>query len=107
MRDSDPLSDKSRLLFGAGVVFGVALTMLLTAVVTVSVVGTAAFGADALATIAGGTLFAVLVGATLFVLAFPANRVEVPVEQAVGRVTDRLAEHASDDSGTGAATERL
>jgi hypothetical protein len=81
--------------------------MLLTAVVTVSVVGTAALGADAVATTAGGTLFAAVVGTSLYVLAFPANRIEVPVERAVERVTDRLAEHSSDDSGTGAVTERL
>lgn len=86
--DSDPeLTDKDRLLFGAGFVFGVTFTMLVLAVVTATVAGRT--GRDILAsevvvTIAAGIFFAGVVGVSLYFLAFPENRVEVPVGSLAG-----------------------
>ena len=80
---SDDISDKGRLLFGAGFAFGVLFTMVVLALVTVTVVGRSGEGIflwDIVATIAGGALFTGIVGVSLYVLAFPENRVAVPVE---------------------------
>ena len=80
---SDDISDKGRLLFGAGFAFGVLFTMVVLALVTVTVVGRSGEGIflwDIVATIAGGALFTGIVGVSLYVLAFPENRVAVPVQ---------------------------
>lgn len=75
------ISDKGRLLFGAGFVFGVAFTMLLMAVVTATVAGridNGVLSSDLVVTLAAGIFFATVVGVSLFFLAFPGNRVQVP-----------------------------
>ncbi|MHB9286984.1 hypothetical protein ACKVMT_08065 [Halobacteriales archaeon Cl-PHB] len=88
--DSDSeLTDKGRLLFGAGFVFGVAVTMLVMAVVTATVAGRTGRGglaSEIVVTIAAGVFFASVVGVSLYLLAFPENRVEVPI----GGLADHL-----------------
>jgi len=78
---SEPvLTDKGRLLFGAGFVFGVLFALVMLAVVTVTVTAGVGLLSEPLVTIAGASLFAVVVGVTLYLLAFPENRIAVPVE---------------------------
>jgi hypothetical protein len=77
----EDVSDKNRLLLGAGFVFGVAFSMFVLALAAGAVVGTGSLlGSSVLATIAAGVLFATIVGTSLYVLAFPENRLDVPVE---------------------------
>ncbi|PSQ01356.1 hypothetical protein BRC92_10920 [Halobacteriales archaeon QS_4_69_31] len=82
--ESDRVTDQQRMLFGAGFVSGVVVTMLLLAVsLVVTARGQASVdGAvqSALVTVGAGVLFAGIVGAGLFSLAFPENRTEVPVD---------------------------
>jgi len=77
------LSDTGRLLFGAGFVFGVMVTLLLLAVV-VAVVTVNDSGrlldSTALVVAAAGVLFAAIVGSGLYLLAFPENRTKIPVD---------------------------
>ncbi len=102
--DPEPeLTDKGRLLFGAGFVFGVTFTMLILAVVTATVAGKT--GRDILAseivvTIAAGIFFAGVVGVSLYFLAFPENRVEIPLGSLAGTTPGGDAEEpgAVDDS---------
>jgi hypothetical protein len=88
---SEPLTDKERLLFGAGFVFGVAFTMLILAMVTVAVVpgvGERLLASEVVLTLGAGVFFAAIVGASLFLLAFPENRIEIPVRDVLGRDGD-------------------
>lgn len=81
--ESDRMTDQQRMLFGAGFVFGVVVTMLLLAVsLVVTARGQASVDGvvqSALVTVGAGVLFAGIVGAGLFCLAFPESRTEVPV----------------------------
>lgn len=80
------LDDKDRLLFGAGFAFGVACTMLILTVVIATTTGETArelLNRDVFVTIAAGVFFAGVVGIGLYVFAFPENRLEVPVGQAL------------------------
>jgi len=89
------LEDKGRLLFGAGFAFGVACTLLIMTVVIATVTGETAreiLASDVFLTIATGVFFAGVVGAGLYVLAFPENRLVIPVGRA------RLAETAARDA---------
>lgn len=82
MATDPPVTDKERLLFGAGFVFGVAVTMVIMAVVTSTVAGrtgTSVLGAEVVLTIGGGVVFAAIVGICLWVLAFPENRLHLPL----------------------------
>lgn len=75
-----PLTDKGRLVFGAGFAFGVACTLALQAVAVASLgTGMAPDSGTAL-TAAAGVLFALVVGAGLYLLAFPENRLLVPID---------------------------
>ena len=77
------LSDKSRLLFGAGFVFGVGFTMVVMGLVTVAVArrtGRQLVTGEVLVTLVAGVFFAAVVGLSLYFLAFPENRVEIPIE---------------------------
>jgi hypothetical protein len=77
----EELTDKNRLLLGAGFVFGVAFTMLVLAIVAATVVGAGPlFGSGLAVTTAAGILFAGIVGVSLYGLAFPENRLDLPVE---------------------------
>lgn len=84
MTARDELTDQGKLLFGAGFVFGVTVSMCLLAVVLVAVTSGPAtpggVGASLLATVAGGVLFAAVVGAGLTYLAFDHNRAKIPVD---------------------------
>jgi len=85
MPTRDELTDQGKLLFGAGFVFGVTVTLCLLAVVLVAVTRVPATAADIgasplLATVAGGILFATIVGAGLTYLAFDHNRAKIPVD---------------------------
>jgi hypothetical protein len=85
MANRDDLTDQSKLLFGAGFVFGVGTTLCLLAVVLVIVTrtpaGTGGLGASQLlATVAGGVLFAAVVGVGLWYLAFDENRAQLSVD---------------------------
>jgi hypothetical protein len=82
---TDGLTDKGKLLFGAGFVFGVMVTMLMLVVVlVVAVSGDAALEptlqSSLLVTIVAGIVFAAIVGAGLYFLAFPENRTKIPVD---------------------------
>lgn len=81
--DSVDLTDKERLLFGAGFVFGVMCMLVLLAVVTATLVqpGGGLLASDILVTIFGGVVFAAIIAVSLYLLAFPANRLHVPVEE--------------------------
>ena len=77
------LSDKSRLLFGAGFVFGVGFTMVVMGLVTVALArrtGRQLLTGDVLVTLVAGVFFAAVVGLSLYFLAFPENRVRIPIE---------------------------
>lgn len=99
---ADPeLTDKSRLLFGAGFVFGVTFTMLVLAVVTSTVasrVGESLLASEVLVTIVAGILFAAIVGVSLYFLAFPENRVEVPIQGVGSPAGDTAAAETGDGS---------
>lgn len=78
----DVLNDKDRLLFGAGFAFGVACTLLILTVVITAATGETArdlLSQDVFVTIATGIFFAGIVGVGLYVLAFPENRLEIPI----------------------------
>lgn len=88
---SSPVSDKGRLLFGAGFAFGVMFTMFVLAVVATSVVdrpGVGLFASEVMLTIAAGVLFTGILGISLYLLAFPENRLALPVEDLVGPKED-------------------
>jgi hypothetical protein len=76
------VDDKERLLFGAGFAFGVMFTMLVLAVVVATVTGEL-LGTDLVVTIGTGVFLAGVVGVALYVLAFPENRLQVPVGDAL------------------------
>ena len=87
MANRADLTDQGKLLFGAGFVFGVGTTLCLLAVVLVAVTQTPAgpggpAGSPVVATVAGGIVFAGIVGAGLYYLAFPDNRTRVAVDPA-------------------------
>jgi hypothetical protein len=85
-QDEAPVSDKARLLFGAGFVFGVAFAMLVLAIVTATVAkdrGQSFFATEIVVTIGAGIVFTAVVGVGLYYLAFPENRLEVPIGGAV------------------------
>ncbi|WP_436908669.1 hypothetical protein [Halosimplex marinum] len=75
------LTDDGKLLFGAGFVFGVMVTLvLLGVVVAVAATNGTALPTTVVATVAGGIVFAGIVGSGLFLLAFPENRTKIPVD---------------------------
>jgi len=79
------VTDKDRLLFGAGFVFGVAFTFVVLGTVVAGVGGgQGALGLPVLWLIAASVLLAAIVGAAMFLLAFPENRLEVPASLAPG-----------------------
>jgi len=84
MPESDGLTDQGKLLFGAGFVFGVTTTLLILAVVLVAVTrgetGEIGLTPSVVATLAGGVLFAGIVGVGLYYLAFPGNRAQIEVD---------------------------
>lgn len=88
MTDTDDrLADQGKMLFGAGFVFGVTTALLILAVVLVAVTrgetGAAlSLTSPVLATVAGGIVFAAIVGAGLYYLAFPDNRTQLSVDPA-------------------------
>ena len=88
----ESLTDKDKLLFGAGFVFGVMVTLLLLAAVLAVTAGdggdTLSPGSSVLVTAVGGGGFAGIVGAGLYVLAFPENRTRVRVDPALFGVDD-------------------
>ncbi len=89
---SDVVSDKHRLMFGAGFIFGVMFTMLILAVVTVTVASgqEGLLASEVIVTIVAGIIFAVIVGVSLYLLAFEENRVELPVEDLLGLDSDEV-----------------
>lgn len=96
MRTESEITDKSRLLFGAGFVFGVTFTMLILAVVASTVAGqngTVFLGSGLVVTIAAGLVFASIVGVSLYFLAFPENRIDVPLDW-LGSSADSAAEES-------------
>jgi hypothetical protein len=85
MTARDELTDQGKLLFGAGFVFGVTVTLCLLAVVLVAVTRVPASAGDIAASplvlsVAGGVVFAGIVGAGLTYLAFDHNRAKIPVD---------------------------
>jgi len=83
--ERDPIDDKERLLFGAGFVFGAGFILLVLGLVVATVGGgVGALGVDVGLLIGASVFVIAVVGAGLFLLAFPENRVEVPVSVAPG-----------------------
>ncbi|WP_324759860.1 hypothetical protein [Haloarcula montana] len=81
--ERDPIDDKERLLFGAGFVFGAGFILLVLGLVIATMDGgVGALGVDAGVLIGASVFATALVGTGLFLLAFPENRVEVPVSLA-------------------------
>jgi len=106
--DEQGLADKGRLLFGAGFAFGVACALLILVVVVATVTGETArelLGRDVFVTIAAGICFAGVVGVGLYVLAFPENRLEVPVGRALqAEIAARETDGEGTAGGSNAAT---
>jgi hypothetical protein len=78
------LTDKEKMLFGAGFVFGVMYNMVLLAMV-LSVASppetvTGALSEPLLMTALSGVVFAAIVGSALSYLAFPENRTKISVD---------------------------
>jgi hypothetical protein len=83
------LDDESWLLFGSGFVFGVMFALFVLAIILVTVVSgqPADFvGTQAFVVLAAGIVFPAIVGASLFLLAFPANRQQMPLDTEWGAV---------------------
>jgi hypothetical protein len=81
---STGISDKGRLLFGAGFVFGVLCTLLILMVVVATVTGEGAqefTNEEIFATITAGVCVLLLVGTAMYALAFPENRTKVSVSE--------------------------
>jgi hypothetical protein len=100
------ITDKGRLLFGAGFVFGVLCTLLILMVVVAAVTGEGAqefVNQDVFTTIAAGVCFLLIVGTAMYALAFPENRTKVLVGDRLGLRTLAQTEEAatSSDATTG------
>lgn len=100
MSGDDIVDDKNRLLFGAGFAFGVVFTMLVLAVVVAAVTGEL-LGTDLFVTIGAGVVLAAIVGTGLYVLAFPENRLKIPI----GDALDPETAASGDASGGTAETD--
>jgi hypothetical protein len=77
------VTDENRMLLGAGFAFGAAVTLLLLGVAAVTIAsrpGRPPMSQAVLATLAAGVFFAAVIGVTLYLLAFPENRVDLPVD---------------------------
>lgn len=95
-KTSGRFSDETQLVFGAGFAFGVTCALLLIAVLLASVGGS--LGSPVLATTGGGILFAAVVGAALYLLAFPENRHRLPIAtEAESDGADPAADEREDD----------
>lgn len=82
MVDETPteMTDEIRFMFGAGFAFGVTCTMLLMAVVLATVGGQdLSIGDPIVLNTGAGVLFAGVIGASLYLLAFPKNRFALPI----------------------------
>lgn len=102
------ITDKDRLLFGAGFVFGVLCTLLILMVVVATVTGEGAqefVSEDIFTTIAAGVCFLLIVGIAMYTLAFPENRTKVSVGEQFGLRTMTQSEEGSTESdrSTGAS----
>ena len=79
----DSLTGTGKLLFGAGFVFGVMVTLVLLGVVLAVLASNGGMvSATVVATVAAGVLFAGIVGSGLYLLAFPENRTQIPIDAA-------------------------
>ena len=79
----ESLTETGKLLFGAGFVFGVMVTLVLLGVVlAVLASNDGAVSTTVVATVAAGVVFAGIVGGGLSLLAFPENRTRVPFDAA-------------------------
>jgi len=77
----DSLTDTGKLLFGAGFVFGVMVTLVLLGVVLAVLASNGeAVSTAVAATVAAGIIFAGIVGGGLYLLAFPENRTQIAVD---------------------------
>lgn len=90
--DTDsPVSDRDRLLFGAGFAFGVTFTLLVLGIVAAGLGGgEGALGVNVTLLVVVSVILTGLIGSATYLLAFPANRVTVPVSLAPG--SDELEE---------------
>jgi ABC-type Fe3+-siderophore transport system permease subunit len=78
--DETPISDKGRLLFGAGFAFGGTCILILLAIVVATVGGPSlSIGTLVFLPIAGSVVFSAIIGAALYLLAFPENRALLPI----------------------------
>lgn len=89
MNEPTAVSDRDRLMFGAGFAFGVTCLFLVLAMVVAGATGSdLTTGTPVLGSVVVGALAAGVIGAALFLLAFPENRVQVPF---VGDLDDESA----------------
>lgn len=113
--DGDPLRNKERLLFGSGFVFGVMFTLTILMVVVATVArdqGRDLLGTDTFLTLGASVFFAAVVGAGMFLLAFPENAVKIPLGDSL-HDPDRMPpgdgpggdSGPTDDDGTADATD--
>lgn len=78
--DSETLNDDGKLLFGAGFVFGVMVTLVLLGVVIAVIAANGqSVPSTVVTTVIAGIVFAGIVGGGLYLLAFPENRTRIPV----------------------------
>ena len=75
----DPVSEKDRLLFGAGFAFGVMFTLLVLGIVAAGMGGgQGQFGVSVTLLVGVSVVLITLIGSATYLLAFPQNRVLVP-----------------------------
>ncbi|WP_415379158.1 hypothetical protein [Halosimplex sp. TS25] len=78
---TDALTDDGKLLFGAGFVFGVMASLVLLGVVIAVIASNGqSVPVTVAATVVAGVVFAAIVGGGLYLLAFPENRMRIPVD---------------------------
>jgi hypothetical protein len=83
MDSEDPVSEKDRLLFGAGFAFGVAFTLLVLGIVAAGLGGgEGALGVDVTLLVVASVVLTGLIGSATYLLAFPENRLKVPASLA-------------------------
>ncbi len=104
--EESTLTDKSRLLFGSGFVFGVMATLVVLGIVLLSVdtgTGSGALAENAVVTLAAGVFFTAVVGIALYLLAFPQNRLDLLDEGSTVAETDSESSDgdATDDENHG------
>jgi hypothetical protein len=80
----DSVTDRDRLLFGAGFAFGVTFTFLVLGVVAAGLGGGQGPLGSVVLVVAISVVLTGIIGSATYLLAFPENRVAVPASPALG-----------------------